>query len=143
MINIPEKDLGWIAGFLEGEGSFGRCGSTISVSASQVQKYPLEVMSKLVGGNLNTYQQILDDKKTIMVYHRWQVYGMRAVEVMLSIYHLMSPKRKCQIEKTLSFWVTRPGNNSTKYYCEKEGYILGDRVAFKNRVLSLINSKNN
>lgn len=51
-MSISLVQLGWAAGFLEGEGSFTNGGSPC-VSAGQVQREPLERLSALFGGRIS------------------------------------------------------------------------------------------
>lgn len=101
---ITTKDIAWAAGFLEGEGSFtvGYKKSSPSyhgmrVSAPQVQLAPLERLQRIFGGSI--YPLKLERK-----INTWQCTGERAVGVMMTIYTLMSPKRKEQIKHCLDKW---------------------------------------
>ena len=119
MFDIPLNELYWIAGFLEGEGSFTRCGGTISVSAAQVQRQPLEKMQNLLGGNINQY---FSKHYTLGYAYRWQNYGVKAEELMKILFPLMSPKRQGQIALCLSWYDSRPGRNwikSGRKFCRK------------------------
>ncbi len=107
---LSPTDLGWVAGFLEGEGSFMKCGGTITVAAVQKQKQPLDKIHGLCGGNLNKFFL----RSTGNVYHRWQLYGPKAEALMKLLYGLMSPKRQQQIDASLAWYASRPGRNYTK-----------------------------
>ena len=65
MFNTSLNDLYWSAGFLEGEGAFMKNGTGgIVVTASQVQKEPLDRLYKLFGGGMNTFSRsVFLDKK--------------------------------------------------------------------------------
>jgi len=112
MFNISLNDLYWSAGFLEGEGSFMKCGvGTIVVSASQVQKEPLDRLYKLFGGGMNVFS-----RKEVKgnIYHRWQIYGPKAEVLMKMLFPIMSPRRQNQITAVLAWYASRPGKNFTK-----------------------------
>lgn len=81
------------------------------VSASQVQREPLERMQRFCGGNLNQYSQ---EAVKGRIYHRWQVYGFHAEDLMKMLFGLMSPRRQGQITACLSWYATRPGKNFIK-----------------------------
>jgi len=51
------KQIFWIAGFLEGEGCFSSTRSTSHVTATQVQKEPLEKLHKFLGGSLCVFSR--------------------------------------------------------------------------------------
>lgn len=92
---ISAIEIGWVAGFLEGEGSF--TGWT-GVKAAQKQLEPLERLQALFGGSLSRHGNDM---------HIWQLYGARARGLMMTLYSLMSPRRKEQIRKQLHFWKAR------------------------------------
>jgi hypothetical protein len=50
MVNV--NDLYWAAGFIDGEGSFSKCGGTIAASAVQVDRWHL-VNIDLIKNNVN------------------------------------------------------------------------------------------
>uniref|UniRef100_A0A6M3J0I0 Homing endonuclease n=1 Tax=viral metagenome TaxID=1070528 RepID=A0A6M3J0I0_9ZZZZ len=107
------EDLYWIAGFLEGEGTFCRCGGTIQISASQVQKEPVEKLYKLLGGFLAHIERKNVSPKWNN-YWRWGAYGETAELCMKAIFSLMSTKRKNKISEVLSWYASRPGRNFAK-----------------------------
>jgi hypothetical protein len=111
MLNLSSIDLGWVAGFLEGEGYFSK-GSSISVQASQVQLEPLERLQKLLGGSIHKYSH--KGKPTHNDFYKWGVHGMTAEEVMKLLFPLMSPKRQKVIAETLYFYSALPGVNLKK-----------------------------
>ena len=91
------KDIHWAVGFLEGEGSF-QFRHSQRVGAAQVQKEPLEKLLMLFGGSL-----VLQQDKRLNAADRWYwgVHGKRARGLMLTVYSLLSTKRKKQIMKSL------------------------------------------
>jgi hypothetical protein len=91
------RELGWASGFLEGEGSFGMAGKTQRVSAVQVQREPIDKLQRLFGGTVVSCLTPL--KKTAW---KWQTSGARARGIMLTLYTLMSSKRKQQILPNVS-----------------------------------------
>lgn len=111
IINISINDLYWAAGFLEGEGSFYRNGGTIVISAVQVQREPIDRLHKLLGGNISTFS-----RKEVRgnIYHRLNIYGMRAEALMKMLFPIMSPKRQNQITTSLAWYASRPGVNFVK-----------------------------
>lgn len=107
MISI--NDIHWIAGFLEGEGSFYGCepfpkrGAPIEVSASQVQKWPLEKLNSIIPGTMRLRKK---NSPTSSIWI-WYANTANSAGLMMTIYSLMSPKRKEQIERALFFWRIR------------------------------------
>src|ERR1041385_936600 len=101
-IRVPSStlDLAWAAGFLEGEGSFGHYGGP-RVSAAQVQKEPIDRLVRIFGGKMWQRTTKGFGAKPIWV---WQPPARRGVEIMMTLYVMMSPKRKREIEWTLKVW---------------------------------------
>jgi hypothetical protein len=101
---LSDRDLGWLAGFIEGEGSFAwnknprRGGGCLVVTADQKQRLPLDKIVLLLGG---TIYLRTDKDRNIFV---WQIRGEHAARVMMTLYGLMSPRRRMQIAKALSEW---------------------------------------
>jgi hypothetical protein len=92
------RDITWAAGFLEGEGSFKNTVTTSQVRAAQVQREPLERLQALFGGSISLRH---DKRPTNSPIYVWSVSGTRARGVLLTLFTLMSPKRKEQIRKGL------------------------------------------
>lgn len=109
--------LSWIAGFLEGEGSFVGCesGGQITVSAVQLQREPLDRVQIALGGTIRPYV----NKRGTLVY-RWTINGSHAIGVAFTLYTFMSPRRREQIRKMVAIWKGRPGkNNRLKTRCPR------------------------
>lgn len=88
---MPSSDLAWVAGFMEGEGTF-RFDSTMRVRASQKQRWPLDKMQALCEGNIY-------EAKTPKgaLYHIWELTGPRAEALAYRLLPLMSPSRQKQL----------------------------------------------
>jgi formate dehydrogenase maturation protein FdhE len=122
MIDISQVDLGWVAGFLEGEGYFSKAKTSISIQASQVQLEPLQKLQKLLGGSLNRYSQ---KKQNQNDYYRWGVHGLTAEAIMKLLFPLMSSKRQKNISEAISWYASLPGTNFKKNgrkTCVKRGH---------------------
>jgi len=114
---ISAIDLAWAAGFLEGEGTFafGRrlkadrpeWGSA-QVAACQVQREPLDRLQSLFDGSDPAEYHWLGPSKNKSAWF-WRVYGPRAVGIMMTLYHFMSPRRREQIRSVLDRWKSAPG----------------------------------
>lgn len=103
---ITGVDIGWIAGFLEGEGHFSVSHGSCRVRANQVQREPLERLLGLIGGTLRHYPA---PTPTRQPYHVWWCGSRLAVSLMMTIYSLMSPRRKKRIAECLEIWRRGPG----------------------------------
>lgn len=96
---ISMVDIGWAAGFLEGEGSFFRSQAVSVVTAAQDEFYPVEKLQRLFGGRFSLC--VAKRSHGEVVYGRWNATGETARGVMMTIYSLMSPRRKDKIREVL------------------------------------------
>ncbi len=105
---ISVNDIHWIAGFLEGEGSFykgepGRRGRNITIICGQVQKWPLEKLNLIIPGKMRLEKRKLPNNSM----WRWYTNVANSAGLMMTIYSLMSPKRQEQIRDALFIWGLR------------------------------------
>lgn len=105
------REIAWMAGFLEGEGSFTFRGRNTCISVMQVQRWPLDQLQEYVGGRL--YTTITHNRPI----HVWNMSGPGAIGLMMTVYPLMSPRRQEQIRKVLKNWRSRPTYNALKQTC--------------------------
>ena len=131
---ISLRKIEWVAGFLEGEGAFQSGGSvrtTPVVSVAQVQREPLERLQELFGGPINMYLRKNKNPNHSDAF-RWGMYGGRAAGLMMTLYPLMSPKRKEAIRKAIMAWRSGRGEsyNSHKIQCPK-GHPYNDENTYK------------
>ena len=127
-MSFTETELYWAAGFLEGEGSFVASSAAcrtrperktvgVRLSAIQVQMEPLERLQRMFGGNIRPHTHREGQSPLL----RWEVNGNRAVALMFTLWSIMSPRRKQQIETAIAKWKL---NRSHKEGC-KEGAVKG------------------
>ncbi len=98
---IDLKKLYWASGFLEGEGCFTTTGpqrTTPIVTATQVQREPLERLLAIFGGKIYLYHY---GKRR---YYKWDATGIRAIGIMFCLFQLMSPNRKKRIKDAVILW---------------------------------------
>ena len=102
-ISPTARDLEWAAGFLEGEGSFtmGKPGQRIGqrVMAVQVNPEPLLRLQRLFGGGFSPIRRQRSEQQEAFA---WRVCGARARGVMMTLYLLLSQRRREQIRVALS-----------------------------------------
>jgi hypothetical protein len=101
-IRPNRTDLHWAAGFLEGEGTFARCGPGAGgqlIEVPQTEREPLEYLQNLFGGSISCPRTNHLGKKPVF---RWRVCGSRARGVMLTLYVFMFSRRKSQMRKALA-----------------------------------------
>jgi hypothetical protein len=100
----------WAAGYMEGEASFtkprdirsgGKSRSTTHMTAvCSVDIEPLEALRAYFGGNIRLQRQSSDAYGGFI--HKWYCTGPRARGVMLTMYPLLSRRRKAQITKAIN-----------------------------------------
>lgn len=105
-MSISLNELYW-AGFLEGEGCFtsgrGANGAwQVRVSASQVHHEPLDRLVKLFGGKIYLRRRKEERHQDIGI---WIAFSPRlAIAIMMTVWPLMSSRRKEQIEACIAKW---------------------------------------
>jgi transposase-like protein len=115
-MTIKMIDLGWAAGFLEGEGSMCfPAHKDIRVMAWQVQRAPLDKLHDLFGGNVLA-KKTLETSWNRQPLHYWSLGGSRAAALMMTLYPLMSPKRQGEMRKTLQGWRERGAKFGEYHY---------------------------
>lgn len=113
-------DIAWTAGFLEGEGSFtpggygAKRGSCPWVSAAQVQAEPLERLKQFFGGSISWPKEVKPKRQQC---GHWVLSASRAAGLMMTLYLMMSPRRKSQIIHSLSIWKQRPVERKYRRHC--------------------------
>lgn len=118
---ITIKDIAWAAGFLEGEGSFifkrGLLTHKASaiVDAVQVNMEPLLRLRNIF--NLGHIYLHSKNKWSKQATHSWKVYGKDAIQIMMTIYPLMSERRQNSIKYAILEWKKSPLANKDKTQC--------------------------
>jgi len=114
MTRLALDRLAWVAGFIEGEGSFTHSGS-FGVVASQVQLLAFEKLQRLFGGT------ITKKGKPPKSHHRqcytWYLHGYKAAALAMTLWTLMSPRRREQIERALTKWKKQQLPQSLRTHC--------------------------
>ena len=134
---LSDRDIAWAAGFLEGEGCFALNRKTCCITAAQVQREPLERLLRLFGGKIYDIKRKSSKHQD---FSRWDLHGPKAAGLMMTLWSLMSPRRRDQIGKALAVWRAAPLTDAERLKvrgtCRRghdlstEGYVnnLGYRV---------------
>ena len=127
---ISTLEIAWAAGFLEGEGSFS-CHHSPRVEAAQVQREPLERLLKLFGGNIRKRKARFKNQSDNWY---WILNARRSPQVMMTIYTLMSPRRKQQIETSLLKWRNKKSyRHQSDIVCPNGHPMSGDNLIIRKR----------
>lgn len=97
---ISSKDIGWLAGLLEGEGCFySRCSPTIQVYMTDEDI--IRRAGALMGGNVRGPIFRETHKKA-----RWSVaiHGQNAAAWMMTLYPVLGVRRQMAVRKALTLW---------------------------------------
>ena len=94
IIQPSPLDMGWAAGVFEGEGTAGYYNnSCLRVTVPQKDKWLLRRLLDLYGGYIHDGGM----RKCAV----WAIYGLRARDFLVSIFPLLSPRRKSQVTKAV------------------------------------------
>lgn len=120
---ITSQDIHWSAGFLDGEAYFGinilPSGRKVTarISATQKDEWHIRKLEQLFGGSvIQTKAKVRDE---VRLYWRWEVYGNKAIGVMMTIYSLMSPRRQERILAAINQWKDARFYNIGSYNSDK------------------------
>ena len=97
------RDLSWAAGFLDGEGYFGKPRGkrrTERIAAGQKDDWLLKRLQRILGGSIYPMKQRTGSYTSYQL-PLWVVTGPRARGIMMTLYTLMSPRRQTAIRKAL------------------------------------------
>lgn len=124
------KDIAWLAGLLEGEGSFGHIGNCLTVQLTMTDRDIVERAGKLCG-----YTNITERKRR-EAHHKtqygWQVSGAKAERVMRLILPFMGERRSQKIKELLPLFEQRQKMTPSTLVCPHvENYRQGRTVCQK------------
>lgn len=106
---VIERELWWVAAFLEGEGSFMFSSPyTLRIMACQADREPLDRLRQYLGaGTMRVRQPSPSCPLTKQPLWIWQVGGRRARRLMAQLRPLMCARRQVQIDKALARYAGR------------------------------------
>ena len=129
-MSITTEELYWAAGFLEGEGSFcsvrgrrpgGRLRASwdVKMDAGQNDLEPLKRLQSTLGGQVYP--------KTKSCVAKWHLNGRAAIGVMMTLWTLMSARRRAQIEETIARWKSNQKPNGEN---QRKNVLRGEKHPF-------------
>lgn len=124
---ISQRDIGWVAAFIEGEGHMDFHANSLRLNAGQCQLWPLEKLRDLFGGRLSVVKRGLKNPRH-KDFHRWEVSGQRAAGIIFMIYPLMSPERKARIRRAVAKWKSRQTSVKARVFCLNGHPLTGDNL---------------
>ena len=119
---IEDEDFFWLAGILEGEGSFMKGPPTKPknprITMVSTDEDVLARVAKLFGSPYCAVTGVPDKKQK----YQTAVNGRRAMDLMLLLKPFMSVRRQQQIDVAVACWKPNCSNNR-KYYKDREEVI--------------------
>lgn len=103
MIDI--KDIYWLAGFIEGEGcfQFHKKNHAPYITISQKDPQCLYDIKNIFGGSIHSYRDREEN-----IYYKWTASTRLASGLMLTLYSLLSDRRKEKIKECITQWKNVP-----------------------------------
>lgn len=126
------NELYWAAGFIEGEGSFRKSSlrQSVAVSVAQVQREPLERLMNLFGGQIHG-KNSQKYNANASPCSEWNIGGARAVGVVMTLYPLMSTKRKSQIRESLHYWRNSLPHTQHRTHCQRGHAFTDENTTYR------------
>jgi hypothetical protein len=119
------KNISWLAGILEGEGSFS-CddnGTNAVIKVGMTDKDVIEKVAMVVNYNGKICEQAREGFKIMYIV---QLYGNEAIQWMMTIYSLMGIRRKEKIKSILILW--REYERKYRTVCLRGHEVVGDNA---------------
>lgn len=110
------RDITWVAGILEGEGYFGFRNSP-TIRLSMTDKDTVEKIKNLMARNRIVYKfrSPSENPKHGQKY-TFSIHGTTAIQWMMTIYSLMSIRRKAKIREIINSWRSMRNKQFATYY---------------------------
>jgi hypothetical protein len=105
-MSISVKEIAWLAGLLEGEASFGLTNNKRSpaIWIGMTDVDIIERVRNLIDSSKSVNVKEDNRKEGYKTVYRLTLNGSRAISWMMTIYPLMSVRRKAKIREVLSTW---------------------------------------
>lgn len=105
------KDIYWLAGIIEGEGSFTHSRKKVGgaplakITINMTDQDVLERVASITKSNLlGPYTRKENNRKDYKPWFSVQMRGNKAIQWMMTLYSLMGNRRKSKIEEILISW---------------------------------------
>lgn len=108
---IAIKDIAWLGGLLEGEGSFSmKADGYPGVHLHMTDRDVVERAAKLIGSRVRgPYKTKTPKGKLGKPVFACGVYGNRGAGWMMTIYQFLGERRQSRVRDILNVWKSRPG----------------------------------
>jgi hypothetical protein len=134
-MSVSINQIAWLAGFLEGEGYFGRPDTPLFFAADSTDQDVIDRMASLI--KVKTYGPYENgsckDGTPHKLKYRAQVNGKTAAGWMMTLFPLMGTRRQQQIKSCLLAWRERPIFRGDRTRCPKGHPLSGDNLYVNRR----------
>lgn len=118
---VTTNQIYWLAGFLDGEGSFQNANTPL-ISINQTDLDLVERVKQITNcSNSIGITEANGNRKTLYYF---TITGMSAIQWMMTIYPIMSVRRKSQIREIIATWKQRKRTQKGVDYCSKGHSLL-------------------
>lgn len=139
---IDVKDIYWAAGIMEGEGWFGHSKNNgikkgICASLEMTDKDTIDKFSSIFDFGTRSVRLLPSGKTS----YKWSVTNQRkAVGFMMTLYSLMSIRRKEKITEIIDSWKLRPLPKKQWTHCKHGHKLSGDnlRITYEGKYMKRI-----
>lgn len=115
-IKTSMKDIYWLAGLLEGEGSFTLAKFSPAVRLRMTDKDVVTRVARLFNRSVSEYEGRPGDKQVYVT----TIGGSDAIEWMFTLYSELGVRRREQIRQVVEVWRTRHvGRSPLRSHCKK------------------------
>lgn len=111
MYSLAMKDIGWLAGILEGEGWFGYY-NTARVAINMTDPDVIQRVKTLFGGSVYLPKP-RENRKQL---YCWAASGGRAAGIMMTVYPMLGARRQARVREVLMQWLA-PKRHRTAQSC--------------------------
>lgn len=112
---ITASQINWIAGLLEGEGTFNFSTAkrpSIRIALSMTDKDVIEKFANIVGFGVIYKIDASRYGVSKKSQYRWECAGNRAAGLMMTVYSLLGERRQARIRELLDYWKSTQSRHS-------------------------------
>ena len=125
-MTVATRDILWLAGLIEGEGSFrGAKNGHVGITLGMTDEDIIDRIARIMRGSKATVER----KQGYKAIFRFEIYGPKAAGWMMTLYTLMGNRRQAKIRECLKAWKTiRPKRNRDSRWCLKGHELTEENV---------------
>lgn len=121
---METRDLGWLAGLLEGEGCFV-IGNSASLLLQMTDRDVVQRASEMLNSKVSPHPRLKLNRKPL---YYTAVHGSRAAAWMMTLWPFMGERRRAKILECLRYWRSHRVDNRDKEFCKRGHPLSGDNV---------------